>query len=309
MRDEIKKYHNREDRDLQLEFDHYVLSRKVDLHHKVMPTIKNHPKDTILIDRSWISTMVYQQTEQCPMINIRDYHSFYPKHNLALLLICDPETAYQRILKRNFDLLCNIIPILQPKSVLPFAGSYIIGGKNYYKNEYLGTTTWDECAEYLNENLKFNSKVFCLRENQNYDIKNQKQLEKYEKLDVNEMKQYIQSLKDKKYEYENDQMPDISELKDNINLASTRFKDRVKRFDIELKSNVYCKIKNEDVLIIKGKDADRHLYCDLDLRLLNRILHKKAHWNNAEIGTHINFKRTPNKMDPDVHTCLSFFHL
>ena len=215
----------------------------------------------------------------------------------------------QRILKRNFDHLCNIIPILQPKSVLPFAGSYIIGGKNYYKNDYLGTTTWDECAEYLNKNLKFNSKVFCLRENQTYDIKNQKQLEKYEKLDVNEMKQYIQSLKDKKYEYENDQMPDISELKDNINLASTRFKDRVKRFNIELKSNVYLKIYDEDVQIVKGKEGDRHLYCDLDLRLLNRILHKKAHWNNAEIGTHINFKRIPNKMDPDVHTCMSFFHI
>ena len=104
-------------------------------------------------------------------------------------------------------------------------------------------------------------------------------------------------------------MPDISELKDNINLASTRFKDRVKKFNIELKSNVYLKIKNEDVQIVRGKDADRHLYCDLDLRLLNRILHKKAHWNNAEIGTHINFKRIPNKMDPDVHTCMSFFHI
>ena len=214
-----------------------------------------------------------------------------------------------RILKRNFDHLCNIIPILQPKSVLPFAGAYIIGGKNYYKNEYLGTTTWDECAEYLNNNLKFNSKVFCLRENQTYDIKNQKQLEKYEKLNVNEMKRYIQSLKDKKYEYENDQMPDISELKNNINLASTRFKDRIKKFNIELKSNVYLKIKNDDVQIVRGKDADRHLYCDLDLRLLNRILNKKAHWNNAEIGTHINFKRMPNKIDPDIHICMSFFHL
>ena len=221
----------------------------------------------------------------------------------------EKKSENQRILKRNFDHLCNIIPILQPKSVLPFAGSYIIGGKNYYKNEYLGTTTWDECAEYLNENLKFNSKVFCLRENQTYDIKNQKQLEKYEKLDINEMKKYIQSLKDKKYEYENDQMPDVSELKDNINLASTRFIDRVKRFNIELKSNVYLKIENEDVQIVKGKDTNRHLYCDLDLRLLNRILHKKAHWNNAEIGTHINFKRIPNKMDPDVHTCMSFFNL
>ena len=215
----------------------------------------------------------------------------------------------QRILKRNFDHLCNIIPILQPKSVLPFAGSYIIGGKNYYKNEYLGTTTWEECAEYLKKNLNFNSKVFCLRENQTYDIKNQKQLEKYVKLDLNEMKKYIQSLKDKKYEYENDEIPNISILKDEINLASNKFIDRLQKFNIEIKSNVYLKIKNESIQIVKGKDSSRHLYCDLDLRLLNRILHKKAHWNNAEIGTHINFKRIPNKMDPDVHTCMSFFHL
>ncbi len=51
------------------------------------------------------------------------------------------------------------------------------------------------------------------------------------------------------------------------------------------------------------------LYCNLDLRLLKRILNKKSHWNNAEIGTHINFKRFPNEMDSDVHTCMSFFHL
>ena len=215
----------------------------------------------------------------------------------------------KRIIKRKFDQLCNIIPILQPRSVLPFAGSYIIGGKNYYKNEYLGTTTWDECAEHLNENLKFDTKVFCLRENQTYDIKNQKQLENYEKLDVNEMKKYILSLKDKKYEYEMDEMPNISKLKDEINLASSRLIDRVKKFKIELKSNVYLKIKDENIQIVKGNESNRHIYCDLDLRLLKRILHKKAHWNNAEIGTHINFKRIPNKMDVDVHICMSFFCL
>ncbi len=215
----------------------------------------------------------------------------------------------KRILKRNFEHLCNIIPVLQPKSVLPFAGSYVIGGKNSYKNEYLGTTTWDQCADYLRKNLKFNSKVFCLRENQTYDIKNQKQLDKYEKLDVKEMKNYIHSLKDKKYAYEYDDMPEISELKNELKLASVKFIERIKRFNIELKSNVYLKINNENIKVIDGKEENRHLYCDLDLRLLKRILHKKAHWNNAEIGTHINFNRIPNKMDVDIETCMSFFHL
>ena len=119
----------------------------------------------------------------------------------------------------------------------------------------------------------------------------------------------INSLKDKKYDFENDEIPEISKLKNELNLAATKFVERIKKFNIELKTNVYLKVQNEDIKIIKGKENDRHLYCDLDLRLLSRIIHKKAHWNNAEIGTHINFKRVPNKMDPDVHTCMSFFHL
>ena len=41
-----------------------------------------------------------------------------------------------RIIKRNFDYLCKVIPLLEPKTVLPFAGAYIIGGKNYFKNEF-----------------------------------------------------------------------------------------------------------------------------------------------------------------------------
>ena len=47
----------------------------------------------------------------------------------------------------------------------------------------------------------------------------------------------------------------------------------------------------------------------MDNKLLRRILDRKAHWNNAEIGTHITFKRYPNQMDPDVHTIMSFFYL
>ena len=157
--------------------------------------------------------------------------------------------------------------------------------------------------------MKFNSKVFCLRENQSYDIKNQKQLEKYEKIDLNEMKNYIQSIKDKKYDYENDEMPDVSKLIDEIKIASNKMLERVKKFNIKIKSNVFIEVDKKNIQIVEGQDENMKLYCNLDLRLLKRILNKKAHWNNAEIGTHINFKRFPNKMDKDVHTCLSFFQL
>jgi UDP-MurNAc hydroxylase len=33
-----------------------------------------------------------------------------------------------------------------------------------------------------------------------------------------------------------------------------------------------------------------------------------AHWNNAEIGSHIEFYRKPEKFERGLHHCMSFFH-
>ena len=85
--------------------------------------------------------------------------------------------------------------------------------------------------------------------------------------------------------------------------------ERIKKFNIQLQSNIFIELENKKIQIVKGTDSKKELYCNLDLRLLRRILDRKAHWNNAEIGAHINYKRYPNRMEPDVHTCLSFFHL
>ncbi len=215
----------------------------------------------------------------------------------------------KRILKRNFDHLCNIIPHLKPKTVLPFAGAYILGGKNYKKNDYLGTTTWENCANYLKKNLKFKSKVICLRENQIYDLKLEKSLKEYKSLDLNHMKNYLKIINKIKYDYENDPVADLKKLNRDVIIASKKFQNNVDKFNIKLKTNIFIKLNKKKIKILSGKDKNRSITCEMDNKLLRRILDKKSHWNNAEIGAHISFKRKPNKMEPDVHTCLSFFHL
>ena len=134
-------------------------------------------------------------------------------------------------------------------------------------------------------------------------------LENYKRIDLTEMKNYIQSIKDKKYDYENDEMPNISKLLNDIKIASSKMLERVKKFNIILQSSVFIELDNKNIQIVEGQDENRKLYCNLDLIMLRIIIDKKAHCNNAEIGTHIEFKRLPNKMDPDVHICMSFFHL
>ena len=48
----------------------------------------------------------------------------------------------------------------------------------------------------------------------------------------------------------------------------------------------------------------------LDKRLLKQILKgpKFAHWNNAEIGSHLKFRRKPEKFERALYHCLSYFH-
>ena len=75
-----------------------------------------------------------------------------------------------------------------------------------------------------------------------------------------------------------------------------------------MNSSIFINLGKEKIEVLKGK-RNLKLECELDLKLLRRILDRKSHWNNAEVGAHVAFKRIPNKADMDAHTCMSFFHL
>ena len=91
--------------------------------------------------------------------------------------------------------------------------------------------------------------------------------------------------------------------------AATMFKERISKYKLSPKMDIYIKALNEYIKIYSPKSSTGKLTCELDSRLLRQILDRKAHWNNAEIGCHINFFRKPNEYDPDLHTALQFFHL
>ena len=61
-----------------------------------------------------------------------------------------------------------------------------------------------------------------------FDIKKQKELNKYDRININEMKNYINSIKNNKYTYENDKMPDEKKLVDDLKIASIKMSERIK---------------------------------------------------------------------------------
>ena len=119
---------------------------------------------------------------------------------------------------------------------------------------------------------------------------------------------YIKKISKIKYDYEREKNPNISKLINDVKIAKENMSKRIKKLKIKVKSNVFINVQNKKIRVISG-GKNLKLECKLDLRLLRRILDKKAHWNNAEVGSHVDFKRNPNKADIDAHVCMSFFHL
>lgn len=222
-----------------------------------------------------------------------------------------------RILVRNFNHLKDLINHMTPMYILPFAGAYVLGGSLHVKNKYLGTTTWDECANWLKMNIDQSTKIILLREDDTFDIESGLADKPYIPIDTVEMEKYIETtLSIMQYPYQNENLPDEENLIRDIQVASDAMIFRMKKFNLSSSFNVILDIYSKKYQIyptyIPHPTLTNHmstLECKLDERLLRYILDKKSHWNNAEIGAHISFNREPNIYEPDLHTGLQFFHL
>lgn len=227
----------------------------------------------------------------------------------------EKRSEHDRILNRNIAYMHNLVETLKPRMVLPFAGAYILGGKLGRLNDFLGTTTWDVCAKKLQDLGLSSTNVVRLREHDVLDIGTGTTNREYVPLSNEHLKSYIQQVGNDSYPYENDAMPDSAQLLNDLEIACDRMRERMSRIGIATSQIVTIEVDGKKVQIhptfslsAESLQAPR-LDCKLDQRLLRRILDKTSHWNNAEIGCHVEFNRVPNEYQPDLHTALQFLHL
>lgn len=214
----------------------------------------------------------------------------------------------KRILNRQLEHMVKVAHILDAEYTMPFAGAYVIGGKNIDKNKYLGTTTLDEAAKFLR---KAGLRALALNEGDSIGAK-------YDRIYKRHMKDYIKSLETEPYTYEaRTPRYTAKELDDMVVTARKRMYQKQldnmfiidHEFYVELEHVSYLMNLKDELVYRNSVGSQAFTRCTLPQTLFEEILERKAHWNNAEIGCHIQFFRQPNVYNPDFHTFMSFFHV
>lgn len=219
------------------------------------------------------------------------------------------------------------INVLKPKFYMPFAGRYTLAGKLNIMNDNRGLTELEEAASYLSQSDAIDQKgqkCVILNQNAYFDLETGRCSKTYTAINLSRKRQYIIEVLSKiKYDYESDPIPSIEDLKGLIAASYLRFESRRREIGfssdtialIELSSDLFVALafNGDGYKFVSRKECEcieKYIKISVDKRLLKRILLGpiQAHWNNAEIGSHIAYERKPNIFERGAYHCINFFH-
>ena len=239
----------------------------------------------------------------------------------------DKIEAKNKIIQNYWAFAESYVNLFKPEFFLPFAGRYILAGKKSILNSQRAISELEDTYEYFTKNSKINqqeNQCVILNSKSSFDLDTKQISEAYIPIDNNEKQNYIDNvLSKRKYDFEDDKEPEINQILDLIPSCFNRFEKR--RIELGFSSEVVIIIgvtKEKFLLIsangngykiIKKNELSqfkKYVKILLDNRLLLRILMgpKNAHWNNAEIGSHLTFERQPDNYERGLYYCLSYFH-
>ncbi|MDC0516792.1 MBL fold metallo-hydrolase [Candidatus Pelagibacter sp.] len=217
----------------------------------------------------------------------------------------------------------SFIKNFKPKYFLPFAGTYALTGSLCHLNDLRSVPTIDDAYNFLSQNQNFSQPIkinpessFCLT-TQSVDIP-------YKKFDKKDYDNYVNLvLKKKRLSYEQNSIPDFDSIYNLCQKAYVKYLDKKIINNIKLSTDIYIQYFNKLIKIPKEENSklsvidknkidqnSKFVIYRTDPRLLELLLNgpRFAHWNNAEIGSHVNFYRKPNIFERDVYASMCYFH-
>jgi UDP-MurNAc hydroxylase len=117
------------------------------------------------------------------------------------------------------------------------------------------------------------------------------------------------------YPYERQPVPESAHVSELVRKAELNLRRRLEMFDVfpDWRVSFRSALDNSHlghVTLSGSGDGNQEMICTLDDRLLLNILERRAHWDNAQVGSHIRFSRSSHpEYSQEVHVLLSFLHL
>lgn len=227
--------------------------------------------------------------------------------------------------KQFLNQAVRYIKDLNPNYVMPFAGTYFLGSKLHKLNDKRGVPTRYEAYKYLmrlNKKKEILSRPIILKTFGQFDIQSQKIKDRLNYDDGKITKKMKLYLKGRTLDYYKYKKPKIKELQPLLSLSGLNMFSKSSKLGIRSDKTVLISLSKKKFYMINFKNEthsivdetkipkNNFIKLNLDLRLLNLILKgpKFAHWDNADIGSHIQYQRKPDKYDRQINHVLNFFH-
>ena len=237
-------------------------------------------------------------------------------------------TAAQLKEKQFLNQAIKYIDEIKPDYYLPFAGTYTLTGKLSNLQSLRGVSSIDNAYNFFEnyyslKNLSNTIKPLKLNTGSTFDFNIREYDTVYQKMDYDKYKSYIDlKLSTQLLHYEKDEFPNFDEIYELSKKAHPKFLDKMMMNNVELKSDIFIKVNGKSLMLGKEKNlsviksdeinqkSKQYVQYETDARLLKRLLMgpRYAHWNNAEIGSHLKFYRKPNTFERNVYNSMIYFH-
>jgi UDP-MurNAc hydroxylase len=232
------------------------------------------------------------------------------------------EAEARRLQKQYVEHWADMVRILEPRFAVPCAAEYVVVGSLHAKNPYIGLAEAKDAVAELRRRQAGEAPVRPV------------QLDCGSVLDVDtgaldglpvreqssaDREEFILQHRDIPFDYQWEDSFSEVDFDALVESARAALWTKQQRLGWKRDYNIYLTIDEipsyafnfarEGVERLTGDGRERrepYLECFLPRPLLYQILARRAHWNNAEGGLHIDFFRRPNEYVPEVFTLLSF---
>lgn len=185
-----------------------------------------------------------------------------------------------------------------------------------------GVPTLSDALARIEAQLDVTGRGFLLNGGATYDLATGRATAPFVEATTEDLAAFLRGTLDAPYDYDADEAPDDANLIAAMEAAWPRFAATAR--DIGYQSQTEVVVTDGNGLSVGfGPDRAPHrmkraevdalssvVEITVDRRLLGRLLKgpRFAHWNNAEIGSHLHYRRKPDVFERALYYSLSSFH-